>query len=57
MKRSILIGSLSGPKFAIRTAKMDRSQTESALICNLEKVFKIKHFDVKLKPFFVVAVI
>ena len=28
VKRSILIGSLSGPNFAIRTAKMDRLQTE-----------------------------
>ena len=28
MKRSILIGSLSGPKFAIRTAKMDRAQID-----------------------------
>ena len=26
VKRRILIGSLSGPNFAIRTAKMDRSQ-------------------------------
>ena len=26
MKRRIRIGSLSGPNFAIRTAKMDRSQ-------------------------------
>ena len=27
-KRSILIGSLSGPNFSIRTAKMDRSRTD-----------------------------
>ena len=28
VKRSILIGSLSGPNFVIRTAKMDSSRTE-----------------------------
>ena len=28
MNRSILIGSLSGPYFAIRTAKMDHSRTD-----------------------------
>ena len=37
-KRSILIGSLSGPYFAFRAAKMDRSQTD--LICVFEKMFK-----------------
>ena len=38
-KRSILIGSLSGLNFAIRTAKMDRSQTHLAefLLWNIEQ--------------------
>ena len=30
MKRSILIGSLSGPNFALPTAKMDRSRINFA---------------------------
>ena len=34
VKRSILIGSLSGPNFAIRTAKMDRSRTEFTDLCS-----------------------
>ena len=34
VKRSILIGSLSGPNLAIRTAKMDRSRTEFADLCS-----------------------
>ena len=39
MKRSILIGSLSGPNFAIRTAKMDCSRTHFAefLLRNIEQ--------------------
>ena len=47
VKRSILIGSLSGRNFAIGAAKTDRSRTESALICVLEKKIKRKHFDIK----------
>ena len=33
VKRSILIGSLSGPNFATRTAKMDRSRTDFTDLC------------------------
>ena len=34
VKRSILIGSLSGPNFAIRTAKMDRSRSDFTDLCS-----------------------
>ena len=34
LKRNILIGSLSGPNFAIRTAKIDRSQTDFDDLCS-----------------------
>ena len=39
MKRSILIGSLSGPNFVLQTAKMDRSQINFAefLLWNMEQ--------------------
>ena len=46
VKRSILIGCLSGPNFAIRTPKMDRSRTDFT-DCVLEKIFKRKQFGVK----------
>ena len=45
MKRGNLVGSLSGPNFAIRTAKMN------SLICVLENVLKRKQFNVKEKSF------
>ena len=41
-----LIGSLSGPNFALMTAKMDHSRLIS-LICAFEKIFKRKLFGVK----------
>ena len=34
VKRINLIGSLSGPNFAIRTTKMDRSRTEFTDLCS-----------------------
>ena len=46
MKRSILIGSLSGPNFEIRTAKMDRSRTHFAK-CLDETLNKRKLFSIK----------
>ena len=49
VKRSILIGSLSGRYFAISI----RSTTHKliSLICVLDKIFERKHFAVKKKPF------
>ena len=41
-----LFPALSGPNFAIQTAKMDRYEVIS-LIYVLEKIFKRKHFGVK----------
>ena len=43
VKRSILIGSLSGPYFAIRTTKMDRSRTDFIDLCFIKDVQR-KHF-------------
>ena len=34
VKTNILTGSLSGPKFAIRTAKMDRSRSDFTDLCS-----------------------
>ena len=38
VKRSILIGSLSGPYFAIRTAKMDRSRSDLTDSCSRKDI-------------------
>ena len=40
VKRSILIGSLSSPNFAIRPAKMDRSRTEFTDLCSWKDIQK-----------------
>ena len=39
-EQSKLIGSLSGPNFAIRTAKMDRSRTEFTYSCSWKLIQK-----------------
>ena len=39
-EQSNLIGSLSGPNFAIRTAKMDRSWTEFTYSCSWKVIQK-----------------
>ena len=53
-KTSILIGSLSSPKFAIRTAKMDFHEL-NASICVLEKICKMKYFGVQYINVFLVV--
>ena len=50
MKRGILIGSLSGPNFAIRITKWTAHELNS-VICVLEKKIKRKHFD-QVETFF-----
>ena len=35
-----MIGSLSGPNFAIRITKMDRSRTEFTDLCSLKEIQK-----------------
>ena len=54
MKGRILIGSLSGPNFAIRTAKMDRSRSS---VCRLPDcshfLFSFSFSDIKRKNFWV----
>ena len=40
VKRNILIGSLIGPNFAIRTAKLDRSRTYFIDLCSLKDIQK-----------------
>ena len=46
VKRSILIGSLSGPYFATRTVKMDRSRTDFTGLCSWKDIQK-ETFGVK----------
>ena len=51
VKRSILIGCLSGPNFAIRTAKMDRSRSEFTDLCSWKEIQK-KTFRRYVETFF-----
>ena len=43
----ILIGSLSGPNFALWTAKMDRSRTDFTYLCFLKDFAEENLFAVK----------
>ena len=45
-KRSVLIGSVSGPYFAIQTAEWTAQEIIS-LVYVFEKIIKRKHFGVK----------
>ena len=47
VKRSILIGSLSGPNFAIRTTETDRSRTDTTGLCSWKDIQKQTFSDSK----------